>query len=211
MRKRERATARGRAARGARGAARRREIEKEEARAGPRRRNASRQRGARKGERRRERRRNKSGKNESIGGVFHDMPLEALQVGVRNRRSQADLGPPFCDNGREGVCLSDWLIYGLLSSWTSFYRLFGCTHRRVLQPPGNPVTPLPHTAASPTPYPHCRRCALSLFLPPHAAAVSSRAYTHVRYVHAYIRKKRRVPIRVAEKSSRKIASVLYSR
>lgn len=27
------------------------------------------------------RRRNKSGKNESIGGVFHDAPLEALQVG----------------------------------------------------------------------------------------------------------------------------------
>lgn len=28
-----------------------------------------------------ERRGNKSGKNESIGGVFHDAPLEALQVG----------------------------------------------------------------------------------------------------------------------------------
>lgn len=99
----------------------------------------------RAGKRERGKGRNKSGKNESIGGVFHDAPLEAPQVGERNRRSQADLGPPFCDNGREGVCLSDWLIYGLLSSWTSFYRLFGCTHRRVLQPPGNPATSPPHT------------------------------------------------------------------
>lgn len=41
-------------------------------------RNASR-RSARRREK--ERRRNKSGKNESIGGVFHDAPLEALQVG----------------------------------------------------------------------------------------------------------------------------------
>lgn len=41
-------------------------------------RNASRQCARR---REKERRRNKSGKNESIGGVFHDAPLEALQVG----------------------------------------------------------------------------------------------------------------------------------
>lgn len=45
---------------------------------------------------------NKSGKNESIGGVFHDAALEAPEGGGRDRRSQADLGPPFCDNGREG-------------------------------------------------------------------------------------------------------------
>lgn len=146
-----------------------------------------------------ERRRNKSGKNESIGGVFHDAPLEALQVGERNRRSQADLGPPFCDNGREGVCLSDWLIYGLLSSWTSFYRLFGCTHRRVLQPPGNPATPPPHTVASPTPLPTVPcSLALSLSLPPvHPSAVSSRAYTYMRthtYTHTHTRKERQVPI-----------------
>lgn len=32
-------------------------------------------------EKEREIERNKSGKNESIGGVFHDAPLEALQVG----------------------------------------------------------------------------------------------------------------------------------
>ncbi|KAI4502789.1 hypothetical protein M0802_001833 [Mischocyttarus mexicanus] len=59
--------------------------------------------------------------------------------GESDRRSQADLGPPFCDNGREGVCLSDWLIYGLLSSWTSFYRLFGCTPP-VLQPASQPAS-----------------------------------------------------------------------
>ena len=88
---------------------------------------------------------NKSGKNESIGGVFRDAPSLVVGVGVSNRRSQADLEPPFCDNGQEGVCLSDWLIYGLLSSRTSFYRLFGCL-RRVLQPPGNAVaSPLPPT------------------------------------------------------------------
>lgn len=155
--------------------------------------------GARRSEK--ERRRNKSGKNESIGGVFHDAPLEALQVGERNRRSQADLGPPFCDNGREGVCLSDWLIYGLLSSWTSFYRLFGCTHRRVLQPPGNPATPPPHTVASPTPLPTVP-CSLALPLslsppcPPLCriiARIHVRAYTHI-HTHAHTKKRRQVPI-----------------
>ena len=49
-----------------------------------------------------EERGNKSGKNESIGGVFHDAALEAPEGGGRDRRSLADLGPPFCDNGREG-------------------------------------------------------------------------------------------------------------
>ncbi|KYM94937.1 hypothetical protein ALC62_14532 [Cyphomyrmex costatus] len=153
--------------------------------------------------REKERRRNKSGKNESIGGVFHDAPLEALQVGERNRRSQADLGPPFCDNGREGVCLSDWLIYGLLSSWTSFYRLFGCTHRRVLQPPGNPATLPPHTVASPTPLPTVT-CSLSPLRP---SAVSSGTYirTYVR-VHAH---RSDAKSRVAEESSRKIANGSY--
>lgn len=158
-------------------------------------------RGERKGKREWERRRNKSGKNESIGGVFHDAPLEALQVGERNRRSQADLGPPFCDNGREGVCLSDWLIYGLLSSWTSFYRLFGCTHRRVLQPPGNPATPPPHTTASlyPTvddvaPYPLLHRCCCCII----AARIHSRMYVM------------RTSARIAEESSRKIANVSYT-
>ncbi|KYQ54531.1 hypothetical protein ALC60_06555, partial [Trachymyrmex zeteki] len=153
--------------------------------------------------REKERRRNKSGKNESIGGVFHDAPLEALQVGERNRRSQADLGPPFCDNGREGVCLSDWLIYGLLSSWTSFYRLFGCTHRRVLQPPGNPATLPPHTVASPTPLPTVT-CSPS---PPRLSAVSSRRTRT--YIRAYTHRKSSES-RVAEESSRKIAGVSYT-
>ena len=49
-----------------------------------------------------EERGNKSGKNESIGGVFHDAALEAPEGGGRDRRSLADLEPPFCDNGREG-------------------------------------------------------------------------------------------------------------
>lgn len=153
--------------------------------------------------REKERRRNKSGKNESIGGVFHDAPLEALQVGERNRRSQADLGPPFCDNGREGVCLSDWLIYGLLSSWTSFYRLFGCTHRRVLQPPGNPATPPPHTVASPTPLPTVT-CSPSPLLYHHT-------HTRIRIVRAHkYTKETPSPDRVAEESSRKIISVSYT-
>jgi len=127
-------------------------------------------------------------------------------VGERNRRSQADLGPPFCDNGREGVCLSDWLIYGLLSSWTSFYRLFGCTHRRVLQPPGNPATLLPHTVASPTPLP---TVTCSLFLPSLPLCCSTaRIHVHT-HVHTYT-KEMSSPDRVAEKSSRKITDVSYT-
>lgn len=88
---------------------------------------------------------NKSGKNESIGGVFRDAPRGGAGSGESNRRSQADLGPPFCDNGREGVCLSDWLIYGLLSSWTSFYRLFACTLTALSSHPATfPFTPSPN-------------------------------------------------------------------
>ncbi|KAL2718905.1 hypothetical protein V1478_011324 [Vespula squamosa] len=79
-------------------------------------------------------------------GDNSDFPSEDVKRGAArgagggesDRRSQADLEPPFCDNGREGVCLSDWLIYGLLSSWTSFYRLFGCTPP-VLQPASQPA------------------------------------------------------------------------
>lgn len=74
----------------------------------------------------RERGPSSSGKNKSIGGVFPSVPRGGARVGTRGR-SHVDLEPPFCDNVGEGGRLSDWLIYGLVSSWTSFYRLFACT------------------------------------------------------------------------------------